>query len=155
MTAPALLATTELVAVAWLGGVEGLSDSMVGTSLPSDVGEWAETGYIVVTPAGGDGGLDVPLRTPVVTCHAWAVTPDSAKPPTRWAAQLAERIVRATLPLDREGLRAIGRPLTLPDGYPGARVLSAQTFGPRPAYGDAGGYAHFVVDLQLNWVELG
>jgi len=155
MTGPLLRARTNLVAVAWLSGVTGLSPEMVGTKLPADQTLWATSGFIVVAPVGGDTGSNVPLRDPVVRCDCWAVTPGSTKPPEGRAANLAEHIVRGTQLLTPADARHSGRPLALPGAYPAARVLAAGVAGgPRPAYGDAGAFAHIVIDLSLRWVEL-
>jgi hypothetical protein len=144
-----LRANTELVAIAWLGGVTGLSTSMVAATLPRDNTAWATTGFVTVRTSGGAPGIHVPLRQPVVTVDFWAVKPSSAKPPWYQANYLAELVDL--------GCRATNaaRAVTLPANYPAARVLSAYLVQePRRAYGDQGDYAHYIADLALNWVDL-
>lgn len=150
-----LRANTDLVAVAWLGGVSGLTPNMVGAQLPADATTWAATGFVTVRTSGGRPALDVPMRGPVVTVDTWAVKPTSSKPPWNKANQLAELIVRACEPLSEQERIAMKRTLTLPTGYPAARVESAYVVTePRRSYGDIGDYASFTVDLQLHWADL-
>ena len=141
-----LRANTELVAIAWLGGVQGFTSAMVAATLPSDNTTWAASGFVTVRTSGGSPGLYVPLRSPVCTVDCWAVKPGSSKPPWFQANYLAELI--------DAGCRASNaqRPVTLPSGYPAARVLTAYLVQePRRAYGDQGDYAHYVLDMVLNW----
>lgn len=145
---PTLHANTDLVAVAWLGTAQGLT-GIVGATLPKDTSGWASTGFVTVRTSGGSPDPYVPLRRPVVTVDCWGVSPGSVKPPWALANGLAELVAAACRASD------VGRLLTLPGGYPTARVLDAYLVSePRRAYGDQGGYARFVVDVALNWVEL-
>lgn len=147
--ATVLRANTELVAVAWLRGVAGLSSSMVATTLPTDNSSWAASGFVTVRAVGGAPGIYVPLRSPVVTVDAWGVNPGSSKPPWFQAAALLEAVDLGCRAAD------VSRELTLPSGYPGARVLTAYLLSePRRAYGDQGDYAHYIADLALHWVDL-
>lgn len=144
-----LRASTELVAATWLRGVAGLSSAMVATQLPKDTTAWSASGFVTVRTVGGSPGLYVPLRSPVVTVDCWAVNPGSAKPPWFAANALAELIDLGCRAAD------VNRTLTLPTGYPDARVLSAYLLSePRRAYGDSGDYAHYIFDLALHWVDL-
>lgn len=141
-------ANTELVAIAWLGGVTGLTSAMVAATLPADNTTWAASGFVTVRTVGGAPGIHVPLRQPVVMVDCWAVKPGSSKPPWFQANALAELI--------DAGCRAstAQRPVTLPTGYPTARVLSAYLVSePRRAYGDQGDYARYTVDMALNWTD--
>jgi hypothetical protein len=144
-----LRANTELVAMAWLAGVTGLSAGMVAATLPKDTTGWASTGFLTVRATGGSPGIYVPMRNPVVTVDTWAVKPGSAKPPWYQANYLAELLdvgCRAT-----DAARAV----TLPTGYPAARVHSVFLVSePRRAYGDQGEYARYTTDLTFNWVDL-
>lgn len=154
MTSPVLRANTDLVAVAWLGGVTGLTPAMVASQLPSDNSTWAASGFVTVRTSGGRPVLDNALRQPVVTVDTWACKPQSTKPPWNKANYLAECIVRACYPRTDAELRNVPRLLTLPAGYPNARVLSAYVVTePRRSYGDIGLYASFTFDLALNWVD--
>lgn len=144
-----LRANTELVATAWLGGVQGLAPGMVATQLPTDNTTWAASGFVTVRTSGGSPGLYVPLRSPVVTVDTWAVNPNSSKPPWFAANYLAELIDAGCRASDAQ------RAVTLPGSYPAARVLTAYLIQePRRAYGDAGDLAHYVLDMVLNWVDL-
>ncbi len=140
---------TELVAIAWLGGVEGLSPSTVGATLPKDQTTWAGTGFVTVRTSGGAPAIYTPMRHPVVTLDFYAVKPGSSKPPWFMANELAELV--------DIGCRADAAPrsVTLPGNYPVARVFTAYFLQePRRSYADAGDYAHYVADLALNWAAL-
>jgi len=146
----ALRANTELVAIAWLGGVTGLTSAMVAATLPADNTTWAASGFVTVRTVGGSPGLYVPMREPVVTLDFWAVKPGSSKPPWYQANALAELVDAGTRASNA------GRPVTLPSGYNAARVFSAYFVNePRRAYGDAGDYAHYTGDLALHWIDAG
>lgn len=146
----AIRANTELVAVAWLGGVSGLTSSMVATSLPKDNASWSASGFVTVRTSGGSPGLYVPMREPVVTLDFWAVKPGSSKPPWFQAAALAELAEAGTRASDAQ------RAVTLPSGYNSAHVYSAYFVQePRRAYGDQGDYAHYVADMAMHWVDGG
>lgn len=150
-----LRANTDLVAVAWLAGVTGLSTAMVGSVLPSDATTWSTNGFVTVRTSGGQPVLDNALRRPVVTVDTWACKPTSSKPPWGHANYLAELIVRGCYARTEAEQAAIQRTLTLPTNYPQARVLSAYPVTePRRSYGDIGSYASFTFDLQLHWVDL-
>lgn len=150
-----LFPTSELVAVAWLKGVPGVPESKVATRLPQDNSTWAASGFITVRAVGGTPHLDMPLRQPVMSVDAWAVNVSSGKPPDGKALQLAER-VRMACYGERSGVSgmpSIGRDLTLPTGYMGARVISAQVLGePRIVTESETSYAHAALDVQLDWV---
>jgi hypothetical protein len=144
-----LRANTELVAVAWLAGVTGLSSAMVASTLPQDETTWSAAGFVTVRTSGGSPGIHVPMRAPVVTLDFWGVRPSSSKPPWFQANYLAELV--------DAGCRATGagRTVTLPTNYPAAHVHSAYFVQePRRAYGDQGDYAHYIADLALYWTDL-
>ena len=148
-----LSATSELVAVAWVGSIESLTASGVGTQLPADETTWAAGGYVVVpVTVGGTPHPVIPLQRPVCQVECWATNAGSDKLPWGKAANLAEQIRMATY--DRTG--AYGRPLTLGPGYPAARVKSAVILTqPRRVWSDAGDYAGFLFDLALQFVAAG
>lgn len=140
-------ATTELVAQAWLRSVLG---DIVATKLPEDNTGWAGSGFVVIATTGGNSGMYVPLRSPVVSLNCWAVNPSSGKPPWGKAAQLTERVLAACLDLDE------AQPIvTLPSGYARARVMTAYPeYEPRRVPDDPASYARFDVALTINWVEV-
>ncbi|MFB7244643.1 hypothetical protein ACFCYX_19545 [Streptomyces populi] len=152
MTTPVLRATPELVATAWLASVVG---DIVATTLPKPTSDgtlgWATTGFVTLVTAGGSSNIYVPLRTPAMGVSCWAANPGSQKPPWGRAANLAESIVAATL--DHPN---VPKTLTLPGGYPDARVLSAYTVGdPRRITDDASSYARYdIPGLVIAWTEV-
>jgi hypothetical protein len=156
MTAPVLRANTELVAVAWLAGVPGLSASIVASRRPSDNSTWAASGFVTVRPLpGGVVNVDVPLRSPAVTVECWAVNPSSNRPPKGKAANLGEAVWAAVTPTTNAARAAIRRRVQLPGDFPDAFVHSVYPLGElRPAYGEQGGFAHYLLDLAFVWTEV-
>lgn len=145
----AIRANTELVAVAWLGGVSGLTSSMVAATLPADNSTWAVSGFVTVRTSGGSPGLYTPMREPVVTLDFWAVRPGSTKPPWYQANALAELVDAGTRASTAQ------RAVALPSGYNSARVHSVYFVQePRRAYGDQGDYAHYVADMAMHWTDI-
>mgnify|MGYP001575762030 CR=1 FL=1 len=156
MTATIKRANTTMVAVAWLGGIEGLTPSMVASSLPADNSSWAASGFVTVRPTGGTSSVDNPVRRPVVTIDTYAINPlTDSRPPMGQANNLAELVVNACWQTTRTERLAVQRLLTLPHGLPTARVLAAIVrTDPRPAYGELGPMAHFVTDVEFDWSEV-
>lgn len=152
MSTPVLRATPELVATAWLKTIVG---DRVATTLPKPYADgslsWADVGFVTVVGAGGSPNLYVPLRTPVIGLSCWAANVGSQKPPWDKAAMLAEAIQAACY-----DHAAIPQTVTLPDGYPGARVLSAYTVGEhRRIHDDASSYARYdIPGLVVAWTEI-
>lgn len=150
-----LYTPNDLVAVAWISTITGLTADVVATQLPSDETQWAAHGAVVVpTDVGGTPMANLPVRRPVLQVECWATVPNSDKLPWWKANQLAEQIIRATY--DRQ---TFGRALTIaagPVAYPGASVRGAwaQT-EPRKIWSDAGDYAGYTFDLRLDWVQAG
>jgi hypothetical protein len=144
-------ANSELVAVAWLQGADGMEPGQVATTLPSDASAWETHGFVQVCPVvGGSPQLHYALREPVVQVETYAVNVGSGKPPWGKAASLMEQLVAATFDEDR-----MQRTLTLPAGYPQARVLTAHFISePRRMPGDDASYARYVADLALHWITL-
>lgn len=149
--APTPRANSELVAVAWLQGADGIEAAQVATTLPSDETTWSANGFVQVPMVvGGTPQLHYALREPVVQVDVWAVNPSSGKPPWGKAASLMELIVAATYDVDR-----MQRTLTLPSGYPQARVTTAHLITePRRIPADNASYARFSADLALHWITL-
>lgn len=151
MTTVVPRANTELVSVAWVGSLDGISPGQVATTLPSDASMWAENGFLQITPGiGGTMQLHYALREPVVQVEAYAVNLGSGRPPWGKAASLMEAVVAGTY--DEANLQ---RTLTLPGGFPQARVLTAHLVSePRRMPDDASSYARYVADLALHWISL-
>lgn len=146
----ALKPNSELVTVAWLRGVSGLTAAQVATSRPQDSSTWAYAGFVQVGPAAGQPDIDIPVRRPVMSVHLWAVNLNSGRPPWGKAAQLGELIL-ADCQADTPRVVTAH----LPAGYDGARVMSAYAMGePRRVPGDLTSYAHFQFDLALHWVAV-
>lgn len=142
-----LAPTTDLVAVAWLASVPGLSSGMVATKLPADNSNWAAAGFVQIIAVGGTPELYVPVAAPVVGVSCWAVNPNSSKPPWGKANHLAELIRLATY--DHQN---VPRALSLPANFGHARVTAAYFVSePKRIPGDPANYARFDVDLALRW----
>ncbi len=162
MTADLLprFATDELVTVAWIGSIPGLSPQMVATQLPPDTEKdgspaaWVKTGFVTVSVVGGNPDDMLPVDRPVMQIDTWATIPGSNKPPWERANRLAKAIQKATI--DRV---SIPRPLTIVSKgvvYPSAAVQGARALStPRRVYDDAGDYARYTFDLWLSWITLG
>lgn len=150
-----LIPNTDLVAVAWIRSIPGLTADGVATQLPSDESTWAENGFVVVpTAVGGTPGNNLPVRNPVCQVETWGTVPGSDKLPWGIPAGLAEQIRLATY--DRA---AFARPLPITAGsvtYPPAHVLGATVVTePRRIWSDAGDFAGYALDLLLTWVAAG
>lgn len=147
----ALHPTSELVAVAWLKTLAGLTAGNIATTLPKDVTTWATAGFVQVTGVGGTPNMYVPMANPVVSVDCWAATAQGANPPWGKANQLAEIIRTATL-------AHTAFPVLVdytPGNYNPARLHSAFLLTePRRVPNDPGGYARYTFDLQLAWSEV-
>lgn len=148
-----LLPTSELVAVSWLGSVQGLTPQQVATTLPSDDTTWAKAGFVTVAVVGGSPNIYLPIKSPVFQVDCWAVKPGSGRPPWWQANNLAELIRYATL--QRTG---INRLLTISANgvtYPPAVVQTAYLLTePRRSYADAADYALYTADLAIEWTTV-
>jgi hypothetical protein len=147
-------ATTDLVAVAWLGSLPGFSSAMVGSILPrpdnDGVVPWAQTGFVQATIVGGSSDMYVPLTSPAIQVDCWATQSNSDLPPYAKANALAESIRWACLADDNFQVA-----LTLRAGYAQARVKSAYLLTePRRVYGDEADFARFLVNIALNWTQV-
>lgn len=154
MTTLTKRATTDLVAIAWLKGLVG---DIVATTVPR-TDAVKDTGFVTVHTSSGSANMYVPMRMPVVLIDCWWAAADSVKPPRNKATALAETIVAGCY--DHEGTPRL---LTLPAGYPKARVLSAYTVqeprrpvvpGGGEASADLGSWARIVLALQMHWIEV-
>lgn len=145
------LPTSDLVAVAWLDAIDGLSAGQVGTALPKDPATWLDAGFVQAQALpGGAADVDVPQwRRPVIQLDFWAAGGSSSISP-RWnlAARLVEVVRAAT------ESQAYGAAVAMPSGYLGARVQAAYfVTEPRRILDDPSGYARFTTDLALDWVR--
>lgn len=149
------LPTNALVAAAWIGlRVPGFTPNMTATRLPREVSQWAEFGFVQVTPITGTPDVDIPVRHPLVQIDAWAVTLDANGnvhnvPPIGKANDLAERVRVAT-----EDGALYNTRITVKAGYEDAIVLSAYPLTePVEMPDDVSGYARVTLDLALDWVR--
>jgi hypothetical protein len=154
-TAAQLHATADLVCVAWIRTVPGLTADVVATQLPTDENKWASNGAVTVPlRVGGTPHSTMALKRPVVQVDCWATVPGSDKIPWNIADQLCEQIRAGTY--DRT---TFNRPLAITAGglaYPGARVLSAKMLTePRRIWADAGEYGGYSFNLGLQFVSAG
>lgn len=151
MSTPTLYADTLLVAQAWLNGLFPTSRVAMMLPEPSDNGSlsWQDTGFVVVSTVGGIPNPYVPLRNPIVSVDCWAAVVGSTKPPWNMASNLVETILAGC-----QDHTSIPRALTLPTGYPAARVLSAYPVSePQRVNGDPSSYARYNFSLALHWRE--
>lgn len=151
--------TSDLVGVAWLRGISGLSSAIVSTTLPRDVTTWESSGFVTASTVGGSQDLYLPVRRPVFSVSCWAVNPGSGRPPWGQANGLAE-FIRTHI---EAGPRVsnFGRALTFTSlgDYKGANVLDAiMRTEPRRGpiggvfpVGDEASYARYIFDLELAW----
>jgi hypothetical protein len=148
-------ATTDLVAVAWLGSLPGFSPAMVGSILPRPDADgtigWASTGFVQATSGvGGTPEMYVPLASPVIQIDCWAAQSGSDLPPYAKANALAEAIRWACL--EESNFQGA---LTLRAGYAQARVKSAYLLTePRRVYGDEADYGRYLINLAMHWTEV-
>jgi hypothetical protein len=144
-------ANNELVAVSWLGSAAGITPNQVATNLPTDVSTWADNGFVRVGPVvGGSPQLYSPLREPVLQIEAYAVNPNSGKPPWGKCNSLMQLLFDATY--DRSAMQ---RTLTLPAGFPQAVVMTAHfVTEPRKKEDEQSSYACLMADLAVHWIEL-
>lgn len=142
------------MAVAWLEScVAGINSGQAATTLPKDATSWADEGFVQAFSIPGAIDIDTPQRrTSSIQLDFWANTPNSNKPPWALAARLAELVRIAT---EDNAPAWLGKPLTLPPGFTGARVWGAYlTSDPARTTDDPSGYARFTADLALDWVRL-
>lgn len=153
-----LLPTDELVTVAWIGSIPGLSLQMVATQLPEPLtkhgqpADWVARGrgFVTVAVAGGGPDPNLPISRPVMQVDCWAVEHGSNKPPWGIANRLAETIRLAAL--DRVGShRTVAITVRGVDYPPAAVTEAAVRTAPRRTYGDVGDYACYQMDLELAW----
>lgn len=148
-------ANTELVAGLWLSALPGLNAGIVATQVPEKAEQntaLVTSGFVTYKTVGGTPDMYVPERKPAVqiTTYGFPIDSSSRKPQWNIANGLAEQIVAACYQLS-----SFNAVLTLPSGYPTARVQQAHPLGePRRLYGDKAYWAVYQFDLQLYWLEL-
>jgi hypothetical protein len=150
---------SDLVVGRWLGGITGLSESMVASILPQDFDSWAVAGFVTYQVIGGSPDLYLPVRKPVISVDTWAVNPSSSRPPWGKANYLAE-LIRTHVELGPR-VSSFARLLTFTDkgDYRGANVRDAILRSePRRAIlqglvpaGDVASFAHYVMELEIHW----
>lgn len=155
-----LLNNDELVTVAFLASITGLSAAMAGTQLPPDTDDtgapaaWLQTGFVTVATVGGTPDALLPVHRPVMEVKCWAAVPGSNKPP--W---MAARAIASVIEREMWDRRTLARPVTpVFNGvaYPLAVVQAAylaQSF--RRVYDDPGDYACYQADMALQWMSPG
>lgn len=146
--------TSELVAVAWLKGLDALH-GFVATEVPGRAEDgtysWSQYGFVEVSSVGGSPDLYLPVQEPVLSLDYWAVNPDSLRPPWGKANQL-HQVVRAGT-LDAEDTPRLLT--TMPGAYNYAKVTAAWLLtDARRVKADEAGWAHYTADLQLRWKEI-
>lgn len=148
-------ANTDLVAGLWLSSLPGLNPGMTGAQVPEKVEENASlvtSGFATWLVVGGTPDMYVPERKPVLQIKTYGFPGASASRRPQWALanSIAENIVKAC-----ENTSNFNAKLTLPNGYPPARVQQAHALSePRRLWGDRAYWAVYQFDLQIYWVEL-
>jgi hypothetical protein len=158
MTAPALTLNSDLVAQSWVRRIPAVvalaGVPPVGMTVPAGENpSWAATGFIQVLVVGGSSHPDFELRRPVVSIMTHAVKVTSKEPPWNVAGRLAEYVFKACYDFDR----AHNGSLEVVAGtrqYPNAQIIEVNALSePRAVPGDPAGYARYMFDLQLEWVQ--
>jgi hypothetical protein len=144
--------TNALVAVAWIGqNVEGVTPSMVATSLPRALETWAALGFVQVTMLSRTADVNGLKRLPVAQVDAWAHSPDSVRPPVAKANGLAELVFAAA----SDPRPTYDRTLTVKANYRDAYVLGVYPLTePAEVPDDPAGFARATFDMALDWAPL-
>jgi hypothetical protein len=147
----------DLVAIAWVSRIPAVAalatQPPVGGSVPADATSWAATGFIEVLTTGGSPDPEYRRRRPVVTAFCWAVKIGSKKPPWSAAGRLAEYIFDAcyTEHLTHALITPVAEGIT----YPTAQIqeVNAPLSEPRKVPNDPAGYARYMIDFEMMWVQ--
>lgn len=143
-----LLPTTSVVGEAWLA-LAAPAGVRAGRSLPEATDQaFRDSGFVRVTPVGGNVDRDVPFRSPVVAAECW-FPPDPRTRAIPWdeAEQLANQLVAATFDPRWQGVL-----LDLPGEFGPALVHTVIALGdPARVTDDPRDFARFDIDLQINW----
>lgn len=157
------LPTDELVTIAWIGSIPGLSIDIVATTLPPDADKsnqavgWVVTppfGFVTVTVVGGSSDAELPVHRPVMQVDCWATRAGSNKPPWNRANKIATAIQYAAW--QRTGVNRLLALTAKGVDYGRASVQSARVVAkPRRIRDDPGSYARYQLDVQFQWIALG
>jgi hypothetical protein len=160
-TAIPRIATSELVALAWIGTVIEPYAIASGTTLQgpdptTSILSWGDTGFVQVAAVGGQPHVHLPLRRPVLSIDCWATNVGRKRPPWGRANVVAELIVAATYSVGAHGTaNDAQRPVTLPSDYGTAIVRGAVVRSePRRRPSDVAEYAHYGFELEIDWLAL-
>lgn len=138
---------TSLVVAAWVNSIPDLRPGICATRLPEDNTTWGTSGFIVLTPVGGHRDVDLPVGRAIVQLDCYAIKPDTGRPLWNMANALVSSVIAAT-----ENKATLQRTLTLPNGYPQARVLSCYPVrDEKPGYGDPTSAAVMSFDVFFHW----
>lgn len=142
----------ELVAQAWIRGIQAVPTNGVGTTLPKDNSTWAASGFVQISTTGGSPHVELPIFNPVVSVDCWAVAVNSSQPPWGKANQLALAIVMAGYG-SVDSFNTPQRTVALSPQFQNARVMAAYALGePRRMPGDDARFARYHFDMQFSFV---
>jgi hypothetical protein len=150
-----LLPNAEVVVTEWVRGLSDITDN-VGTKLPAKSGEtypWADSGFIRVANIFENINYYTGVREAIATLEVYWWTPNVVTPPYPKANNLAEQIVRATMPPFDKVHK--GR-VALPSRYYPVNILEATTSNgprrdPRDEYDNR---AVYLLDIRVVWVAV-
>lgn len=147
-----LLPHGELVAQAWLRGLEGIPTNGVGTTLPKDNSTWAASGFVQIEIAGGTPGVYMPTSNPVISIKCFACAVNSSQPPWGKANQLAE-IIKLSGYGSVDSYNSPQRVVALAPQYQNARVLGVYPLSePQRMPSDEARFALYKIDMQFVYV---
>lgn len=150
-------ATTELVVMGWLKGLNIPDISGISTSLPTDYNSWASGAFAVVEAVVG-GGIEASTsqKQPVVTISFTAISLKQGniglnpKPNYKLASNAAESVIREVTKFSQYWRAKT--PIVFPDNFETAwiqQIVPRSDVRRRP--GDQGNYAVYDIDLQFFW----
>jgi hypothetical protein len=142
----------ELVAQAWLRGIEGVPTNGVGTTLPKDNSTWAASGFVQISVAGGTPDPYNPISNPVIGVDCYACTMNGSQPPWGKANQLVE-IIKLSGYGTVDSLNPAHRVVALAPQYQNARVQTAYAITePKRMPSDEARFARYHLDMQFSYV---
>lgn len=156
MSAPAVRLNNDIVAINWIKSIPLVAalatPPPVAATVPAKAETWASTGFYEVPTTGGSPHPDFPYRRPVVTVFCWAVDLGGKKPPWGAAARLAEYLFDACY--DETLVKKVLEITAGTEAYPAAQIIEVNCLAePRKIPGEATGYARYMIDIQLGWVQ--